>query len=109
MGLTRSFGHVPHAHLAAPVIGVYRCGVAKRLAVTDEERREVCRSALAALASGALDDFTSGSRTLDDKRFPFPADAFTELGADALALAVCHLTAQPLRRAIEAAGTGRRS
>src|SRR5579862_6505150 len=28
--------------------------------------------------------------------------------ADALALAVCHLTAQPLRRAIEAAGSGRR-
>ena len=29
--------------------------------------------------------------------------------ADALALAVCHLTAQPLRRAIEAAGSGRRT
>ena len=28
--------------------------------------------------------------------------------ADALALAVCHVTAQPLRRAIEAAGSGRR-
>src|ERR1019366_4951706 len=28
--------------------------------------------------------------------------------ADALALAVCHLTAQPLRRAIEAAGSGKR-
>ncbi|MGH9019370.1 MAG: crossover junction endodeoxyribonuclease RuvC [Acidimicrobiales bacterium] len=36
-------------------------------------------------------------------RRPSPPDV-----ADALALAVCHLTSQPLRRAIEAAGAGRR-
>jgi crossover junction endodeoxyribonuclease RuvC len=34
---------------------------------------------------------------------PSPPDV-----ADALALAVCHLTSQPLRRAIAAAGTGGR-
>ena len=59
--------------------------VAKRLAATDEERREMCRVALGAVASGVLDDFTSDWRTLDEKRFPFPADAFTELAADAMA------------------------
>ncbi len=47
----------------------------------------MCRVALAAVASGVFDDFTSDCRTLDDKRFPFPADAFTELAADAMALA----------------------
>jgi hypothetical protein len=61
--------------------------VAKRQAATDHERREVCRIALAAVASGSLDDFTIGLRTRDDKRFPFPADALTELAADALGLA----------------------
>ena len=34
-----------------------------------------------------LDDFTSDWRTLDNERFPFPADAFTELAADAMGLA----------------------
>jgi len=61
--------------------------VAKRLATTDDERREICRIALGAVASGVLDDFTTDWRTLDDKRFPFPADAFTELAADAMGLA----------------------
>jgi len=42
---------------------------------------------LTAAASGSLDDFTSTSRTLDDERFPFPAAVFTEMAADALALA----------------------
>jgi len=53
--------------------------MAKRWAATDEERREVCRIALGVVDSGAFDDFTSEWRTLDVKRFPFPADAFTEL------------------------------
>jgi len=68
-------------------IGVYVVVVAKRPAATDEERLEVCRIALAAVASGALDDFTSTPGMLDDKWFPFPADVFTGLGADALSLA----------------------
>jgi len=61
--------------------------VAKRLATTDEERREMCRIALAAVASGVLDEFTTDWRTLNDKRFPFPADVLTELAADAMGLA----------------------
>ena len=61
--------------------------VARRLAATEEERRAICRIALGAVASGVLDDFTSDWWTLDDKRFPFPADAFTELAADAMGLA----------------------
>ncbi len=47
----------------------------------------MCRIALGAVASGVLDDFTSDWRTLDEKRFPFPADVFTELAADAMGLA----------------------
>jgi hypothetical protein len=61
--------------------------VAKRLVATVEERREICRIVLAAVVSGVLDDFTSDWRTFDEKRFPFPADAFTELAADAMGLA----------------------
>jgi crossover junction endodeoxyribonuclease RuvC len=41
---------------------------------------------------------------LDLAQPPQPPDV-----ADALALAVCHVTAQPLRRAIEAAGSGGRA
>ena len=55
--------------------------------MTDEERREVCQIALAAVATGELGDSASERRMFDDKRFPFPADVFTELGADALVLA----------------------
>ena len=61
--------------------------VAKRLAPTDDDRREMCRVALGAVASGVPDDFTTDWRTLADKRFPFPADVFTELAADAMGLA----------------------
>ena len=57
------------------------------LVVTDDERREVCRIAVAAATSGELGDSASERRMFDDKRFPFPADVFTELGADALVLA----------------------
>ena len=52
--------------------------------------RSVARCAgsrFGAVASGVLDDFTSDWRTLDEKRFPFPADVFTELAADAMGLA----------------------
>ena len=54
---------------------------------TDDERRDVSRIALAAVASGAADDFAGQFRFSEAKEFPFPADVLTELGADALALA----------------------
>ena len=66
---------------------VYGRGVVKRLVATDEERRQVCRAALAGIASESLDDVTGELGPRPDRHFPFPADVFTELAADALRLA----------------------
>jgi hypothetical protein len=79
-------GHVSHVHQARRSTGVYRCGRGEAF-VCDGERRKICRIALGAVASGVLDDLTSDWRTLDEKRFPFPADVFTGLAADAMGLA----------------------
>ncbi len=62
-------------------------GVGKNVAATDDERREVTRIALAAIASGAPENLPNQFRFFEAKEFPFPADVFTELGANALALA----------------------
>ena len=59
----------------------------KNVAAKDDERREVTRIALAAIASGAPENFTNQFRFYEAKEFPFPADVLTELGANALALA----------------------
>ncbi|MDP9336984.1 MAG: hypothetical protein M3Q30_27225 [Actinomycetota bacterium] len=59
----------------------------KRLVATNDERREVCRAALAGIAAESLDDVTVELRPRKDRHFPFPADVFIELGADALRLA----------------------
>jgi hypothetical protein len=61
--------------------------VVKRLVATDEERRQVCRAALAGIAAESLDDVTGELGPRQDRHFPFPADVFTELGADALRFA----------------------
>ncbi len=61
--------------------------MAKNVAATERERHEVTRIALAAIASGAPEDFTNQFRFCEAKEFPFPADVLTELGANALALA----------------------
>lgn len=62
-------------------------GVVKRLVATDEAHRQVCRAALAGIASESLDDVTGELGPRPDRHFPFPADVFTELAADALRVA----------------------
>jgi hypothetical protein len=62
--------------------------MAKARAASDDDRREVTKSALAGIAAGDV----SGSQLrhvflASDGLFPFPADVLTELGADALGLA----------------------